>query len=72
MNSVVDRFQEAKKQAAAFQQYLPCRSQSGDDRQNQPQPCTSSSYREVQKRSVAIRAPPQRQEGGRRPRPKSR
>ncbi len=29
VNSVVDRFQEAKKQAAAFQQYLPHWSQSG-------------------------------------------
>ncbi len=47
VNSVVDRFQEAKKQAATFQQYLPRRPQSGADRRNQPQPCTSSSYREV-------------------------
>ncbi len=72
INSVVDRSLETKKQAAAFQQYLPRRSQTGADRQSQPQPCTSSSYREVQKRSVATRAPPQSQEGGRRPRPKSR
>ncbi len=70
--SVVDRFLEMKKQAAAFQQYLPCRSQTGADRRSQPQPCTSSSYREVQKRSVATHAPPQNQEGGRRPRPMSR
>ncbi len=73
VNAVVDRFQEAKKQAAAFQRFLPRRSQSGAERWNQPQPCTSSSYREVQKRSVATRAPPQkeRQEGGRRSRSRS-
>ncbi len=73
VNAVVDRFQEAKKQAAAFQRFLPRRSQSGAERRNQPQPCTSSSYREVQKRSVATRAPPQkeRQEGGRRSRSRS-
>ncbi len=34
VDKVVDRFQEAKKQAAAFQQFLPRRSQSGADRQN--------------------------------------
>ncbi len=73
VNAVVDRFQEAKKQAAAFQRFLPCHSQSEAERWNQPQPCTSSSYREVQKRSIATRAPPQkeRQEGGRRSRSRS-
>ncbi len=72
VNTVVDRFQEAKKQTAAFQRFLPRRSH-GADRRDQPQPCTSSSYREVQKRSVATRTPPQkeRQEGGRRSRSKS-
>ncbi len=34
VDKVVDRFQEAKKQAAAFQQFLPRRSQSGADRKN--------------------------------------
>ncbi len=33
-DKVVDRFQEAKKQAAAFQLFFPRRSQSGADRQN--------------------------------------
>ncbi len=37
VNSVVDRFQEAKKQAAAYQQFLPDCSQSGADRR-----CSSS------------------------------
>ncbi len=64
INTVVDRFQEAKQQATAFQLFLPRRSQSGADRRNQPQPCTSSSYQEVQKLSVATRAPPQRKTGG--------
>ncbi len=61
-----DMFQEAKKQAAAFQRFLPRRSQ-GADGCNLPQPCTSSSYREVKKRSVGTCTLPQRerQEGGR-------
>ncbi len=61
INSVVDRFQEASKQAAAFQRFLPRRSVAlGAAGREQPQPCTSSSYREVQRQSVAARAPPQR------------
>ncbi len=63
VNTVVDRFQEAKKQAAAFQQFLPRRSH-GADRRDQPQPCTNSSHREVQKRSVATCTPPQKERRG--------
>ncbi len=64
INSVVDRFQEASKQAAAFQRFLPRRSVAlGAAGREQPQPCTSSSYREVQRQSVAARAPPQRDRG---------
>ncbi len=56
VNSVVDRFQEASKQAAAFQRFLPRRSVAlGAAGREQPQPCTSSSYREVQRQSVAAR-----------------
>ncbi|KAL0153385.1 hypothetical protein M9458_051304, partial [Cirrhinus mrigala] len=51
VDSVVSRYQEARKQAAAFQRYL-----QGE----QPQLSTSSSYRDVQKLSVATRAPPSR------------
>ncbi len=40
VNTVVDRVQEAKKQAAAFQQFLPQRSY-GAGRRDQLQPCTS-------------------------------
>ncbi len=67
INSVVDRYQEARKQAAAFQRFRPRRSIAlGAAGREQPQPCTSSSYREVQKQSVASRAPPQRDRGRRR------
>ncbi len=67
VNSVIDRYLEARKQAAAFQRFLPRRSIAlGAAGQEQPQPCTSSSYREVQKQSVASRAPPQRDRGRRR------
>ncbi len=67
VNSVVDRYQEARKQVAAFQRFLPRRSIAlGAAGREQPQPCTSSSYREVQKQSVASRAPPQQDRGRRR------
>ncbi len=69
VNSVIDRFQEASKQAAAFQRFLPRRSVAlGAAGREQPQPCTSSSYREVQRQSVAARAPPQRDRGRQRSR----
>ncbi len=69
VNSVVDRFQEASKQAAAFQRFLPRRSIAlGAAGREQPQPCTSSSYREVQRQSVVARAPPQRDRGQQRSR----
>ncbi len=45
VDSVVDRYQEAHKQAAAFQRFLPRRSiVLGAAGRVQPQPCTSSSY----------------------------
>ncbi len=50
VDSVVDRYQEARKQAAAFQRFLPRRPKSlGAAGREQPQPCTSSSYREIQR-----------------------
>ncbi|KAI2657205.1 hypothetical protein H4Q32_021306 [Labeo rohita] len=46
VNSVVDRYQEARKQAAAFQRFLPRRVLTlGAAGREQPQPSTSSSYR---------------------------
>ncbi|KAI2662194.1 2-oxoisovalerate dehydrogenase subunit beta, mitochondrial [Labeo rohita] len=48
VNSVASRYQEAHKQAAAFQRYLPRRSlTSAAAGREQPQPSTSSSYREA-------------------------
>ncbi len=65
VDTVVDRYQEAHKQAVAFQRFLPRRSsaQAAAERE-QPQPRTSSSYREVQKQSIATRAPPSWARGG--------
>ncbi|KAI2644897.1 Transposon Ty3-G Gag-Pol polyprotein [Labeo rohita] len=64
VDSVVNRYQEARKQAAAFQRFLPRRSLAHVAAgREQPQPCTSSSYREVQKLSVASRAPPSSKRG---------
>ncbi len=52
------------KTKAVSQRFLPRRSIAlGAAGREQPQPCTSSSYREVQKQSVASRAPPQRDRG---------
>ncbi|CAM4710214.1 unnamed protein product [Leuciscus chuanchicus] len=61
VDTVVGRFQEVKKQSAAFQQYLPRRSSSSRKAasKGQPQPSASSSHRQVQKQSVASRAPPE-------------
>ncbi|KAL0155764.1 hypothetical protein M9458_050027, partial [Cirrhinus mrigala] len=62
VNAVVDRYQEARKQAAAFQRFLPRRHPArGAAATEQPQPSTSSSYREAQKQSVATRTPPHRE-----------
>ncbi len=55
VESVVDRHQEARKQAAAFQRFLPlCSSTQAAAGRKQPQPRSSSSYREAQKQSVAL------------------
>ena len=60
VNSVVERFQESKKQAEVFKKFLPRRVQlTGAAGREQPQP-SSSSYRAQQKESVASRAPPQK------------
>ncbi|KAI2644940.1 Transposon Ty3-G Gag-Pol polyprotein [Labeo rohita] len=70
VNSVVDRYQEARKQAAAFQRFLPHRVLAlGAAGREQPQPSTSSSHRVSQKQSVASRAPPQQDRDQRRSKP---
>ncbi|KAL0191514.1 hypothetical protein M9458_014212, partial [Cirrhinus mrigala] len=62
VNAVVDRYQEARKQAAAFQRFLPRRHPAhGAAATEQPRPSTSSSHREAQKQSVATRTPPHRE-----------
>ncbi len=64
IDSFVDRYQESRKQAAAFQRFLPRHSiVLGAAGREQPQPFTSSSYREIQRQIVASRAPPQRDRG---------
>ncbi len=61
VGAVVDRHQEAKKQAAAFQQFLPRHSLAqGAAGREQPLLRAGSSYREAQKESVGARAPPRR------------
>ncbi|XP_053089208.1 uncharacterized protein LOC128318105 [Pangasianodon hypophthalmus] len=52
VSSVVDRYQEARTQAVAFQRFLPRRSLAlGAAGWEQPPPCASSSYQEAQKQS---------------------
>ncbi|KAL0203138.1 hypothetical protein M9458_001156, partial [Cirrhinus mrigala] len=70
VNAVVDRYQEARKQAAAFQRFLPRRRPAHEAAElEQPRPRTSSSYRETQKQSVATRTPPHRRRVRRRSSP---
>ncbi len=59
VNSVVERFQESAKQAAAFQKLLPRRIHiPGAAEREQPQtPKSSSSYLAAQKPRVAYRVP---------------
>ncbi len=65
VDTVVDRHQEAGRQAAAFQRFLPRRSLTqGAAGREQPLPRAGSSYREAQKESVATRAPPRRRSRG--------
>ncbi len=68
VESVVDRQWEARRQAVAFQRFLPRYppAQAADGRE-QPQPRASSSYREAQRQSVATRAPPSRAPGPSKP-----
>ncbi|KAI2652402.1 Transposon Ty3-G Gag-Pol polyprotein [Labeo rohita] len=62
VNSVVNRYQEAHKQVAAFQRFLLLRHPAhGAAGWEQPRPSTSSSYMEAQKQSVASRSPLQRE-----------
>ncbi len=65
VNSVVERFQESAKQAAAFQKLLPRRIHiSRAAEQEQPQTSkASSSHRATQKQSVAYHAPPHKDWG---------
>ncbi len=50
VDTVVNRYQETRKQAAAFQRLLPCRSPAqAAAGWKQPPPRTGSSYRETQK-----------------------
>lgn len=73
LHSVTERFQEEKKQAAAFSKFIPLkiRVTGAAERKGQSQPSSSSSSKRAQqKRSVASRAPPQgnwRDEAGRSP-----
>ncbi|KAL0161370.1 hypothetical protein M9458_045095, partial [Cirrhinus mrigala] len=70
VNTVVDRYQEARKQAAAFQRFLPRRRPAHEAAElEQPRPRTSSSHRETQKQSVATRTPPHRRRVRRRSSP---
>ncbi len=65
VDAVVDRHQEAGRQAVAFQRFLPRHSLTqGAAGREQPLPRAGSSYREAQKESVAACAPPRRRGRG--------
>ncbi|KAJ8009614.1 hypothetical protein DPEC_G00090730 [Dallia pectoralis] len=59
IGSVVERFQEERRQAAAFQKFLPRRSRvAGAVGRGQPRPAPSTAHRAQQRVSVATRTPP--------------
>ena len=66
VNSAVEKFQEASKQAAALQKLLPRRSYQEAAEREQPHTSRMSSHashRATQKQSVSSRAPPQKSRG---------
>ncbi|KAJ7990663.1 hypothetical protein DPEC_G00302730 [Dallia pectoralis] len=59
IGSVVERFQEERRQAATFQKFLPRRSRvEGAVGRGQPRPAQSTAHRAQQRVSIATRAPP--------------
>ncbi|KAI2656086.1 Transposon Ty3-G Gag-Pol polyprotein [Labeo rohita] len=71
VNSVVTRFREARRHEEAFVRFLPRRAQASGPSATQSRPGLVSLRRDVQKESVASRAPPRKDWGAARRTPQS-
>ncbi len=58
VETVVEKFREAKARSAAFKSFIPRRSRSEPEQRRGPGPSLSGDQRWAQKASVAARAPP--------------
>ncbi|KAL0158365.1 hypothetical protein M9458_046441, partial [Cirrhinus mrigala] len=58
VETVVEKFREAKARSAAFKTFIPCRSRSEPEQYGGLGPSRSEGRRQAQKTSVATRAPP--------------
>ncbi len=58
VETVVEKFREAKARSAAFKSFIPRRSRSEPEQRRGPGPSPSEDQRWAQKASVAARAPP--------------
>ncbi|KAI2645896.1 Lamina-associated polypeptide 2, isoform alpha [Labeo rohita] len=66
VETVIEKFKEAKARSAAFKTFIPCRTRSEPEHQRGPGPSRSEDRRQAQKASVAARAPPPPAGGSRR------
>ncbi|KAI2643018.1 Lamina-associated polypeptide 2, isoform alpha [Labeo rohita] len=58
VETVIEKFKEAKTRSTAFKTFIPRRSRSEPEHQRGPGPSQSEDRRQAQKASVAARAPP--------------
>ncbi len=58
VETVVEKFREARARSAAFETFIPRRSRSEPEQSRGPGPAWSEDRRRAQKASVATRAPP--------------
>ncbi len=58
VETVVEKFREARVRSAAFETFIPRRSRSEPEQSRGPGPAWSEDRRRAQKASVATRAPP--------------
>ncbi|KAL0157268.1 hypothetical protein M9458_048514, partial [Cirrhinus mrigala] len=66
IETVIEKFREAKARSAAFKTFIPRRTRSEPEHQRGPGPSRCEDQRQAQKASVAARAPPPSADGSRR------
>ncbi|CAM4598264.1 unnamed protein product [Leuciscus chuanchicus] len=65
VETVVDKFREARARSAAFKSFIPRRSSAQPRQAGEPGPSWSEDHRQTQRASVASRAPPPPNKGSR-------